>query len=157
MLSLSLGERPMSCWDQLHLHVPAWSLYPRRHGWGHTVSHTFLFWFSVSGLSPLASSESGTAFLVYMITWKASWKSALHSSEASCQILLIMCVATLSGPSTSLSLCPCWRPVSSLHYRNGSEVSLSSCLVSSSSVFLCTLGSLRDLSNPRIPTHHSTN
>lgn len=77
----------------------------------------FLFWLSVSGLSPLASSESGTAFLVYMITWKASWKSALHSSEASCQILLIMCVATLSGPSTSLSLCPCWRPVSSLHYR----------------------------------------
>lgn len=55
---------------------------------------------------------------------------------------------------------PCWRPASSLHYCNSSELSLSSCLASSSpvwSVFLCTQGSWRDLSNPHIPTHHPAN
>jgi hypothetical protein len=120
----------------------------------HCLPH--LFWFSVSGLSPLAGSESGTAFLVYTITWKASWKSALHGSQACCQILLIMCVATLSGLCASLSFSPAGDQflvcITVTALRRPSPP-----VWSPPPVFLCTPGSWRDLSNPPIPTHHSTN
>lgn len=162
-------------------------VHPKTHavlvlGWGANLRHagTSYIFMSLPGLFILEGmvgvTLSPTPVLVFsvwplFISWLRVWHSlpGLHDHvEGLLEVGTVRQPGLLPNPINHVCcnslrplrfslFFPCWRPVSSLHYCNSSETSLSSCLVSSSSVFLCTPGSWRDLSNPPIPTHHSTN